>query len=759
MLSPDKVSAGLVQDWSEEKNTDALDLDNLLAAVRRQWFVVAASVMLAFALGAVYLLTAVPYFTASSSVLIDKGNGVLLSRMSDAGLPVNDEPTVLSEVEVLKSDTISLAVVDKLNLTNNPAFMDGGKSAIASVISMVRQAFDFSSWFNKDSVEATMDERRQRAAAMVEANMVVQRVGKTYVLSIDYTSRSPQLAAQISAAIADVYLTDKLNSKYDATRRASEWLQQRIDELRQQALASDLAVQQFRRDNGLVATSNGGLVSDQQLSELNSALIKAQADTAQAIAKYDRIQSIVDSKRTDAIVTDVLDSSISNDLRKKYLDASKRESEISSRLGSSHIQAVRLRTEMAEYERLLFAELSRIAESYRSDVDVARSRENDLYNKVTQATSVSAAAGETQVELRELERTADAYRNLYQSFLSRFQEASQQQSFPVTEARVISRATVPKSPSYPKKPLLMALFLVLGAGVGTGIGAFREFRDRFFRTGDQVRENVSLEYLGSAPIVPVNNTPWDSGKKLKPTEIFHLNSSTSYVVDHPMSAFAETMRSVKIALDFRDTHASNKVLGVVSTLPGEGKSTIASNLAELLASQGSKVLLIDADMRNPGATRALGRHAEGGLLEVLVGQLPLENVLMFDEKTRLAFVPAVVNRRIPHSSQLLSSMEMANTLDTARRLFDYVIVDLPPIGPVVDARAISPHIDQFLFVVEWGKTSRKIVRTLIEREREIFEKCVGIVLNKVDPDKMKLYNTYGSSEYYSQRYASYYVDG
>lgn len=288
----------------------------MLAAVRRQWFVVAASVMLAFALGAVYLLTAVPYFTASSSVLIDKGNGVLLSRMSDAGLPVNDEPTVLSEVEVLKSDTISLAVVDKLNLTNNPAFMDGGKSAIASVISMVRQAFDFSSWFNKDSVEATMDERRQRAAAMVEANMVVQRVGKTYVLSIDYTSRSPQLAAQISAAIADVYLTDKLNSKYDATRRASEWLQQRIDELRQQALASDLAVQQFRRDNGLVATSNGGLVSDQQLSELNSALIKAQADTAQAIAKYDRIQSIVDSKRTDAIVTDVLDSSISNDLRK-----------------------------------------------------------------------------------------------------------------------------------------------------------------------------------------------------------------------------------------------------------------------------------------------------------------------------------------------------------------------------------------------------------------------------------------------------------
>lgn len=757
MLSPDKVSAHADEDWENAGAGDTIDVERLVAVARRQWRVVAVCMGIFAILGLVYILTAVPKYTASTSVLIDRGNSQIVNQMQAnvaAALPIEDDASVLSEVELFKSDSIGLAVVDKLKLLDNPEFTSPARSPI----SMLRSLLNFRTWFASDDVAADdLDTMRHNAADKIVTDMDVDRIGRSYALSISYTSTSPELASKISTSIAEAYLVDKLNSKYDATRRASEWLQERIDELKQRALDSDLAVQKFRTAHGLLST--GGqyqLLSDQQLSELTTQLIGAQADTARARAKYERVKSIIDNKRTDAIVTDVLDNSISNDLRKKYLEASKLEAEISARLGPDHIQAVRLRSEMAEYQRLMFEELNRIAESYQSELQVAQTREKSLQDSVTQASSVTAAAGETQVQLRELERTADTYRNLYQTFLARFQEATQQQSFPITDARIITRAQVPTAPSAPKKPLILALAMALGAAFGGGIGAFREFRDRFFRTGEQVRDVLSLEYIGHIPAVDAKEASSGAGEPESARGLQNGNGITNYVVNHPLSAFAETMRSAKIAVDMENPSSRCKVIGVISSLPGEGKSTVAINLAQLLAMQGSRTLLIDADLRNPGATRAIGRHAEQGILEALLEGKPLKDLLLLDSKTRLAFLPAVVKRRVPHSSDLLSSSIMVNLLEELKVHFDYIVLDLPPLGPVVDARAISPMLDASLAVIEWGRTSRRVVRTTFAVQPELMEKCIGVVLNKVDTEKLKLYRSYGSGEYYYNRYSAYY---
>ncbi len=755
MLSPDKVSPHADEHWEKTETSEVIDVERLIAIARRQWRVFGICVVLFAVLGLIYIVTAVPRYTAWTSVLIDRGNSEIVNQLSNVGVPVEDDASVLSEVELFKSDSISLAVVDKLKLLDNPDF----SSPATSPISFVRSLLNFRTWFASDDTAADdADARRRDAADNIIENMDVERIGRSYALSISYTSTSPELASQIATSIAEAYLVDKLNSKYDATRRASDWLQERIDELKQKALDSDLAVQKFRTANGLVST--GGqyqLLSDQQLSELTTQLITAQAETAKARAKYERVKSIIDSKRTDAIVTDVLDSSISNDLRKKYLEASKIEADISARLGPDHVQAVRLRSEMAEYQRLMFEELNRIAESYQSELQVALSREKSLQDSVAQATGVSANAGETQVQLRELERTAETYRNLYQTFLQRFQEATQQQSFPITEARIITKGQVPTSPSAPKKPLVLALAMALGAVVGGGIGAFREFRDRFFRTGEQVREVLSLEYIGHIPAIDAKEAASEvSNEREAVRAVINGSGVSNYVVNHPLSAFAETMRSAKIAVDMENTSSLCKVIGVISCLPGEGKSTVATNLSQLLAMQGARTLLIDADLRNPGATRAIGRHAEQGILEALLEGKPLKDLLLLDSKTRLAFLPAVVKRRVPHSSDLLSSSIMANMLEELKAHFDYIVLDLPPVGPVVDARAISPMLDASLAVIEWGRTSRRVVRTTFEVQPELMQKCIGVVLNKVDTEKLKLYRTYGSGEYYYNRYTAYY---
>ncbi|MBX4959592.1 polysaccharide biosynthesis tyrosine autokinase [Rhizobium lentis] len=757
MLSPDKLTPRIDASRDTGNEADFIDFDKLIAIVRRQWRIVAVCAFAFAILGVVYVLTAVPVYTAETKVLIDRTDNQMINQLAAFGQLDDDEGTVLSQVELLKSDTIAYAVVDKLKLVDDPVFT-AQKNSLFSVATL-KSLLNFRSWFADDAAVAPDPEMKRRwAAETVAGNIDVERVGKSYVLDVTYTSQSPDLAREIAAAIADVYLVDKLNSKYEATRRAGEWLQERIEELRQQALDTDLAVQKFRSEHGLVEAGSGTLLSEQQLSELNTQLIKAQAETAQAEAKYTRIKSIIDARQTDAIVTDVLDSSISNDLRKKYLEASKLEAEIEARLGPDHVQAVRLRAEMAEYERLMFDELNRIAESYQSELTVAQSREKSLRDSVDKATGVAATAGETQVQLRELERTRDTYKNLYQSFLARYQEAIQQQSFPITAARIITTAETPTKPSAPKRSLVIAFAMFLGCAFGSGIGAFREFRDRFFRTGDDVRDMLDIESLGVMPLIENNvddPTLVDPGN---PRSIARGGKTTTYVEEHPLSAFAETLRSAKIAIDISASDQRCKVIGVVSSLPGEGKSTTAINFAKLLAMQGARCLLIDGDMRNPGATRAIGRHAEAGLLEAIVDNRPLKDLILLDPKTKLAFLPTVARYRVPHSSELLASRGMDQLLEFARQSFDYIVVDLPPLAPVVDARAINPKLDAVVFVIEWGKTSRKVVQSTLLSEPDLYTKCAGAILTKVDPAQMKLYRTFGSSEYYYKRYSRYYTE-
>ncbi len=743
-----------------------IDFDRLLAAAKRQWRLAALLACLGAALGVAYVLTAVPLYTATTDLLIDQGANRIVDELSTSGgaTALEDEATILSQVELLRSSQISLKVVDDLRLVDDAAFMASSASPIAQAKALLRRGLDVSSWFqSEDAEQPGPDNRRQGAAAMLSRNLDVARQGRSYVLRIAYTSPDPQMSARIARSFAETYLTDQLDSKYEATRRASGWLQQRIAELRERSLESDLAVQKFKADNGLI-TADGRLVSDQQLTELNTQLTAAQAEVASAKAKSDRIEVVIRSGDTNAVVNDALASTTINELRTKFLDASKREAEISSRLGTSHAQAVRLRGEMENYRRLMFGELSRIADSYRNDLNVAQAREASVQASVAAATSVSAGANDAQVQLREFEREAETYRNLYQTFLQRYQEAVQQQSFPITEARVITQAEAPRDPSRPQKTVTVALMTFLGLAAGVGLGAFREFRDRFFRSGEQVRDELGQEYLGAVPIVKSVPLKAAGSRKNRQTEvpageerfIRPSQSVSRYVVDHPFSSFAETLRGAKVAANLSLSEERPKVIGIVSVLPGEGKSTISINLAQLFASQDAKTLLIDGDLRNPGLTRAIGAHAKSGLVDVVVRGEAWQNVTLQDPQTQLAFVPAALHQRVSHTADLLASPRMAAVLKQVSDAFDYVLVDLPPLGPVVDVRAMAARIDGFVLVVEWGKTARRVVRATLASNPEIARKCLGVVLNKVDENKMKLYQEFGSGEYYSSRYRSYY---
>lgn len=752
--------------------TESSEFDRLMAAGRRQMRVIIVSCILAMAAGVAYIVTAAPLFTANAALLIDNRRVRAVQDAYDLNAGFDGGAAIDSQVELLRSDRIAFAVIDKLQLQRDPEFIKPEPGLISLLLSPVKKLLRRGTELAAPTtVEEDIEQARQTALYVVRDNLEVRRVQRTLVLEIRFRARDRHKAAAVVNAFADAYLVDQLDAKYDATRRASSWLLDRMAELKQQVLTSDLAIQKFKADNDLIA-AGGKLLSEQQLGEVNSQLVTSRAETAKAEARYARIKAIIDNRQTDAVVTEAIGNAAIEQLRSKFLSAAKREAEFSTRLGPTHGAVAALRMEMREYERLMFEELSRISESYLSELVIAQAREKSLRGSLQGLVGSQATANETAVALRELEREAETYRTLYQSFLQRYQEAVQQQSFPITEARVITPALVPGGPSHPKNSVILALSLLAGGALGIAFGALRELRDRAFRTEEQARDELPLEFLGVLPLIhpprtkPKNvraNEPapepgsaeWEAGRRLLGPQ----STVMRYSLDHPLSNFAETLRAIKIAADLTLAGRTPRTIGIVSVLPDEGKSAVAKNLGSLLAHLGANTLLIDADLRNPGLTRNVAPEAEAGIVQAVLDGAPIKNLLLHERDSKLAFLPAVLQRRLPHASEFLASAGMRSVMKQAEDDYEWIVLDLPPMGPVVDVRAIASRIDAFVLVVEWGRTSRKLVRMTLEAERQIRDKCLGVVFNKVNLKKLKLYEAYGSKSYYSGQYSNYYRDG
>ena len=734
------------------------DFSRIVAAARRQSRILVACALVGVAFGFVSVSTAVPEYTATANLLIDsqKDSNSLTASIAELTF---DTSAIDSQVEIIKSEKIARQVIDALKLTTDPDFMGFHGSLWARSVNALRLALNVSRWSGKGATADDADVSAMRAAIdRLRDNLVVRRVARTYVLSIQYTSPNREQAARIANAFADAYLTEQLDAKFEATRRAADWLQKRISELKEQALESDSSVQRFKADHGIVVTGGvkPGLISDQQISQVNEEMVSARADTARAQARYAQIEDLLKSGRTGAAVPDSLANPVINDLRSKYLTASKTETQLEGKLGPDHLQVLALKREMDEYDRLIHDELERIAESYRSEAEVASTKEQSLALSMNGLVGQSAITNQTLVQLRELEREADTYRALYQTFMQRYQEAIQQQSFPVTEARVITAAAPPLAPSAPNRTVNLSLSLLAGLIVGAGLGAMREQQDRVFRVVSHARDDLGLELLGSLPIVPKGAVTASGRSDADPKRIRPTDPIQRYAIDNPFSSFAETLRSAKVSLDLAIGRRRPKVVGIISTLPNEGKSTVAKNFASLLAHLGASTILIDADLRNMGLTKAVARHATEGIIEALKAERPLADYLLNEPESGLSVLPAVIRRNVPHSSEVVSSAAMRGLIETAGANFDYIVLDLPPLGPVVDVRAAASLIDAFIFVVEWGRTPRALAQAELTTDQAVLQKCVGVIYNKVNLKRVKLYEDYGSKDYYYGRYTKYY---
>jgi exopolysaccharide transport family protein len=595
------------------------------------------------------------------------------------------------------------------------------------------------------------------------------RLGYSTVIEISFSASNAERSAVIANAIANTYITDQLSAKFDASRTATAWLQDRLRELGKQALTAERAVNLFKSQNNIVA-ADGKLMDEQQVTDLNSRLVAARAQTSEALTRLNRFETILASNSADSASIGSLDASgsdaLSNpiiiNLRQQYLENARREVEYSARLGRDHLAVVNLRTQMKGIRTSILDEVRRLAGSSRSDFEVAKQRQQDIEKQLALAVSQSRTTNSAELTMRELETSAKGYRSFYESFLQRYMGSVQQESFPISEARVISPATPPQGKSKPKTVLILALGILGGIALGTALGFLREIMDRVFRTSAQLEATLQLPCLSIVPLLrdieqrgPSPGAPVRADKEFGQMTLSRSSGMCWAATTMPLSRFAESIRSVKLAIDLNPTKTSNKIVGITSALPNEGKSTIAASLAQLIGHAGKRVIIVDCDLRNPTLSANLAPNAGAGIIDVLSGARSLEETVWRDPKTNLVFLPVAKRAQLFHTSEILSAEQTMRLFDKLRATYDYVIVDLPPLAPIVDVRAATPLIDCFILVVEWGRTKTDVVQHALHTAPNVYEALVGAVLNKTDMRAMKRYDLYHNDYYNNEHYTRY----
>ena len=706
----------------------------------REWRLIAFVTALSTIVGAAYIAISPFRYTAQADMIIDtKRVTWTQTEMASENRTVEDA-SVESEIETTKSEKVAEAVIRRLHLTEDPEFVGSGPGLRRRIFSLFKLS-------SGPEQEPSKDELMRRVLDAIKGNLRVTRLGRSYIEQIAYTSLDREKAATIANAFADAYIEDQLQAKFEATRRASAWLEQRIGELRQQASNAYKEVQDFKSENSIIIGVDGKLASEVELDQLGIALAKARADTSQARAKLDRISRVLEQRSDketfnipDPIVTDALSNPVITKLRQQFLDDQNKESEWSARYGADHTAARNLRAEMAALQRAIWDEISRIAESYKSELQIAKSQEESIDKRMIEVFQKSGSTRQSQVRLRELETGANTYRGIYETFLSRFTQSVQQQSFPSTEARVVTPASAPGSPSSPKIGLTLALATLCGLGLGLMSAFAREQMNRQIHTRAQLEKLLGTSCLAVLPAFVQKKTVLRKFQATRDSVAFRQISEVA-----PFSATAEALRYIKVAIDLHPKGA--KVIGIVSALPGEGKTTVATGFAAFVAKGGARTLLIDADLRNPSMTRALGYPNAPGLVNMVADKSDFADLVVTDSKYQFDFLPSSTRMKPSNSSDILNSPAMKEMLRAVKSNYDYVLVDLPPILPVVDVKAVAHLFDAFVLVVEWGSTSADEILKAVGASPILSERLLGGVLNKADEAVMRRFEGYSDRRY------------
>ncbi|MXO62538.1 GumC family protein [Qipengyuania oceanensis] len=683
--------------------SDRLDLSESLGFFRRRYKTILACVLLCLALAAAYSMLAPKTYNARSTVMLTPQTSLLVD-----GSGAQAQPTMMSgelvdtQIEIIGSRDMSEKVARSLGL-------DAGMAS---------------------------EEKRELIDRLRE-NVAAERTGESYAITISVDAGDPQQAAMLANEYARQFTGWEEMSVRDRHDQEREDVRQRLAELREQAQADTQALQQYRIANNLLTTT-GTSLTEQEISNYNFEVTKARAEAAEDQARLNTALGQLRSGSAGDDVGEALESSVVASLRTQEAEVARQVANMSGRYGANHPELRRAQNELTQIRSQIQAEIGRVISNLRAKQAVSSQRLASLNSSLSSARGKLSENNAAMVGLSELERSAVASQEIYETYLNRFKALVAAEGTEKPNAQILTFAQAPLSPRSPDLQLNLALALVIGLGLGIIVAYAREALFQGINSAHDVETKLNENFLASIPLLQ----SVDPGNP----------HAVAAVRDDPKSIFTESFRALHTSIS-QATRGKSQVIAITSALPGEGKTITACCLAHVLATSGRRTVLIDCDLRRRGISRLLDLRAEQkGLIEILSGESPLDVEQLVGDRV-FCVIPLKGSDDEPE--QLLTGDAFVRLLDTLREHFDNIILDLPPVLPMASTRVLASRADAVVLTAQWHKTSSFAIKAARKRLPDDQVNVVGVALNQVDLRKKNFFDRTDSTYYYRQ-YEEYY---
>ena len=747
----------------------SVDLLAVLRGVVRRWKLVAAitlSVLIA-TYGVVKLIVPSRYKSTVEILVYDPEQQIdaTVQKPISPFVDALSSDAIGTEINILKSKSVALRVASELGLDTDPEFQSHGLRIghLAKRLGIVAKRLGIADLVERlgiadlaerlgiadlaerlgfaglgradDNNEQTISASEEKAEKLDQAaEELIKRLEisqDTYIIFVSATSRDPVKAQRLASTVANDYLASQREARQEALDHVAAWLKGRMDNLQSHVSETEASIEKLKVETGVQDTESDK-VKEQQIHDLNTQLMTAREEVSDKAAHLEQARHVIDTNGDIDSIPELTASTALGELRRKKMELNWSLADLQNKLGEHNPQVVSTRASLASVGKQINAEAENILGIMNNAYDIAIRRGQSLEANLKNLTA--NLNSETYIKLQQLRRTADGDRKAYESYLNQYNYIAEQREMQSASARIISPASLPRSPASNRLK-----FYALGGLAGLGGGLLLAFLLEYFKPG--VKTSTDIEQSFGLPVVGF--VPLVSQRKTRGTSYSH---SLDRVVNEPLSHLSEAVRSMRVSLEL--SSASSKVFLITSALPGEGKSTAAMLLAASSAGSGKKTILLDCDLRLRSTSEALRRKHQLGLSELLCGTAKLTDVITQDPVTKINLIPAGSMK--PNAADLLMSQGMLDLIAVLRSGFDYIIMDSPPLLPVVDALALATGADKILVVVEWCRTSRATINEAFRVLGPEAHRVAGVVLNKVDFNELPGYGGYQYRKYFNK---------
>jgi succinoglycan biosynthesis transport protein ExoP len=694
-------------------------LSEALITLRKRRWVLITAVLLGLAYGIYKAETQPKMFDAYGRIQVRAGSSNEYRVSAVTGYGSDTASKLLTEIEILKSDTLMLTVAREMDLVNNQDFLEQKKPGPHINI-------------NDPAV-------RQSTVHRLQSNLHITLVPKTDIIQISYSSLSPKLAADIVNKVISTYIQRSYETRFASTQRVSEWLSGQLDDLKQKVENSQERMMDLQRRLGILGFDPNHNQISTSLEDLSKAQGAAKLARIIAESRY-RVLSGMDPDTIEGSLASTPGTAPGElgQLRSQLASAKANYAQLEATLGPNHPQAKAVKAQIDEITKEIDAEQSRLLLEAKQNYVVARANEDQTTAALEAEKADAYKLRDDLVEYTLRQREFESNRTLYEGLHQRLQTAGVQAGLESLEIDVVDQAFPPANPTLKPQSSIILTALIFGLLGGIVVAFLMESLDTGLRS---IAEIESITELPSLAVIP-------RGRRSSADQAASLSTAQRNisVLTQPKSQFAESFRALRTSLLLSTTGHPPKFILFTSATPSEGKTTMASNLAAILAQRDTRVLLIDGDLRRPNIHHRFGLNGKTGLTTVLTGGTTLEETVQtIPEIPNLDILPS--GPVPPFPTEMLSSEAMENLLRHCGEVYSYVVIDSPPILSVTDGVILARQADAVVLVVRHGKSSKHVVRRARDLLLRSGAPITGIVLNAVDLNSPEYYGYYGYSGY------------